>query len=209
MNIGDALKEYRNRLNLSQAEIAKRMSVTQQTVAQYENNKRIPKADTLKKFASALEVPYKTLIEKIVVPRRYLIHPSRIPSLSFEELEIAITVLYSLLEIYENFEYNIDFISDALEILGSYMCDFEIERNKRKNDISYRLDEKALLCAFEMLNNEGKDKLFERAVELSELDRYSRTPQSENIEKLSNPETREEFLKSQEELLKKALKNRK
>lgn len=52
--IGEKLKKVRKGANLTQAELAKRLGVSQQMVAAYENNKRTPKLETINKIASSL-----------------------------------------------------------------------------------------------------------------------------------------------------------
>lgn len=64
MNIGDSIRKYRKKARLSQRELGERLGVSQQHIAQYENGKRTPKYDTIKKISSALNVSVPTLIER-------------------------------------------------------------------------------------------------------------------------------------------------
>lgn len=50
--IGAKIKELRNELGISQAELAKRISVSQQTIGSWETNRSEPNLDALKKLAS-------------------------------------------------------------------------------------------------------------------------------------------------------------
>ncbi len=54
--IGEKIKKARKASNLTQAELAKKLGVSQQMVAAYENGKRVPKIETIKNIASALKV---------------------------------------------------------------------------------------------------------------------------------------------------------
>lgn len=56
MSIGKNIKNLRKEKGLTQAELGKRLNVTQQMIGQYENDKNSPQMDTLKKIATALEV---------------------------------------------------------------------------------------------------------------------------------------------------------
>ena len=57
MNYGDFLRRARLDAGLTQTELAKRMGVTPQYISQYERNNRMPKTETVVKFAKALGTP--------------------------------------------------------------------------------------------------------------------------------------------------------
>lgn len=56
MNIGEQIRNYRKKAGLSQKELGKRLGVSQQHIAQYENEKRIPKIETIQRIAAALDI---------------------------------------------------------------------------------------------------------------------------------------------------------
>lgn len=62
MSIGEKIKTIRSEKGITQRELAERLFTTQQNLAQYENNKRKPKIDTLRRIADALEVPISELM---------------------------------------------------------------------------------------------------------------------------------------------------
>lgn len=62
MESKDWIKKFRSEKGLSQAQLAKKMNVTKAYVYQYESGNRIPKPETLQRFADALEVPYYWLV---------------------------------------------------------------------------------------------------------------------------------------------------
>lgn len=66
MDTGGAIKAARTAANLTQAELAKKMGVTPQTISQYERGLINPKFETLEKFANALDVRIETLLEDSV-----------------------------------------------------------------------------------------------------------------------------------------------
>ncbi len=62
MFIGEKIKKLRKEKGLTQKELAKRLGVTQQMIASYENGVRYPKMETIKKIADALNVDMFELI---------------------------------------------------------------------------------------------------------------------------------------------------
>lgn len=54
--MGLKIKKARINANVTQAELAHRLGVTAQSISQYERGVKIPKFDTLKKIATALEI---------------------------------------------------------------------------------------------------------------------------------------------------------
>lgn len=56
MDIGQRIKQIRKQFKISQIELGRRMGVSQAMIAQYENGTRIPKLETIKKIATALNV---------------------------------------------------------------------------------------------------------------------------------------------------------
>lgn len=58
------LKFLRNKMNISQEELAKRLFVTHQTVSNHENGKSLPNFEMIEKYASFFNVPFEDLIHK-------------------------------------------------------------------------------------------------------------------------------------------------
>ena len=63
MKIEDKIRRVRLRKGITQNQIAEKIGISQPTYAQWENGKRKPKLETLKKIADALEVPVSTLYD--------------------------------------------------------------------------------------------------------------------------------------------------
>ena len=57
MTIGQKIKATRKNAGLTQKELAQKMGLSFQSIAQWENDLRKPKIETLKKIADALECP--------------------------------------------------------------------------------------------------------------------------------------------------------
>ena len=62
---GEKIKEYRKQLGLTQVQLAKRLGITQGTLALYETGKRHPKIETVKRIADALCVRWTDLCEEV------------------------------------------------------------------------------------------------------------------------------------------------
>lgn len=65
--IGIQIKKIRKEKGLTQQQLADKLHVSQAMIGQYENGKRQPKEQTIKKIASALDVPESDLTGKIKV----------------------------------------------------------------------------------------------------------------------------------------------
>lgn len=63
MNIAKQIKKYRLNSNMSQRDLGEKLGISQQQIAQYENGKRMPKLETIRRIADALEVPMYELTE--------------------------------------------------------------------------------------------------------------------------------------------------
>lgn len=56
MTLQDELKHYRTKYNYSQSEIAKKIDITQQAYANYENGNRLPNIEILIKIADIYDI---------------------------------------------------------------------------------------------------------------------------------------------------------
>lgn len=67
--LGDTLKELREEKNITQAEIAKIISVERQTYGGYERNTSLPDADAIKKLAQYYGVTADYLLQTNIRPK--------------------------------------------------------------------------------------------------------------------------------------------
>lgn len=67
--IGDKIKEYRKQFGLTQVQLAKRLGITQGTLALYETGKRHPKIETVKRIADALCVSSSKLFDGVEIEK--------------------------------------------------------------------------------------------------------------------------------------------
>ena len=63
MNIGKAIKHYRNSKKLTLKELSSEIKVTASFLSDLENNKRLPSIDTLQKLADAFCIPMYILLK--------------------------------------------------------------------------------------------------------------------------------------------------
>lgn len=62
LKIGNNLKSYRKKLQLTQAEMAEKIGIPRSTYANYENNTRVPDSETLNKMSEKLNVQIDYLL---------------------------------------------------------------------------------------------------------------------------------------------------
>lgn len=63
MTMGARIKAARRKVGLTQTELAGKLGISFQSIAQWENDLRNPKLETLQKIASALEIDVTELLE--------------------------------------------------------------------------------------------------------------------------------------------------
>ncbi len=155
MNIGEQIRKYRSIANISQKELGKRLGMSQQQIAQYENGNRKPKFETLKKIGDALEIDILHLL----------------PEGSYKELPLNdddkfLNVKHKYFtEVYGEIIEEKTFDEILLEYWNSFS---EKERDR-------------YLCIalyFSKLNNIGTEKAVERIQELCEIKRYRKDGKS-------------------------------
>lgn len=62
MKVGERIREFRKAKGFTQDELASKLGISQQMIAQYENSRRTPKVESLKKIATALDVSVLSLL---------------------------------------------------------------------------------------------------------------------------------------------------
>ena len=61
-NVGENIKKFRKLKGLTQKELAEKLGITQQSVAQYERTNKLPKLETLLYIADALDITLNGLL---------------------------------------------------------------------------------------------------------------------------------------------------
>ena len=62
MTMGARIKAARRKVGLTQTELAGKLGISFQSIAQWENDLRNPKLETLRKIAGALDIPISQLL---------------------------------------------------------------------------------------------------------------------------------------------------
>ena len=91
--MGLKIKNARSNAHVTQAELAHRLVVTAQSISQYERGVKIPKFDTLKKIATALEIKVSCFYD--LEPQKEQMFPIwRDPDKDPPKVETEVLVLY-------------------------------------------------------------------------------------------------------------------
>lgn len=147
MNTGEKIKLARRKAGLTQKELGEKLKVSQAMIGQYENGKRNPKLQTVRKIADALEINLFDLID------------------DFEQ--------YSPEEIAQDFRERIkegaEITKNAAESTASAIS----EMAKVGLALSDEAKETLLLHHYDKLNRSGKFEAIKRVEELTEIKKYT------------------------------------
>ena len=166
MSIGDRIREARKEKGWSQAQLGKELGVKQQMIAQYENKKRNPNADTISKIAELLEVSSTWLrygdsivTTKKPVNQKYVDLFCGV--IDWEKMieESMLAVMKTQGEDTENAMKNIDTSAAALV------------KNLGENAATMIKD---ILEPYSKLNDKGKQKAVEYTHDLAQIDEYTK-----------------------------------
>lgn len=148
MKTGDALKNARVGAGITQAELAKRLGVTPQTVSQYERGRINPKFETLLKFSAALGIDFTDLVDQT-------------DYVEDENGELLIS---------RHLRNEVVELDKELDEIGKSSKGADVEQLKRKleragqiqerlNDISSDMEDARLLTRFHKLADTDKEKV--------------------------------------------------
>ena len=150
MTTGERIKEARIKCGLTQKELGERLGLSYQAVAQWENNLRNPKQETLLKIADALGIDVVCLLTEPV---------------KSTHLKLQTAIKY----------HNREEIESMLELPKGSVTHVTGEELKKITDEEKRLKYNLLLY-FNRLTTNGKKVAVERIKELSEIPKYSGFP---------------------------------
>lgn len=152
MTTGQKIKQLRKEKGLTQKDLGKLIGMSYQQIGQYENGKRKPKTETLRKIANALEVPISELDD----------------SLSFDNM------LLDLFAGSPKFDEIIDkkpSVSYALENKHRERLEYYNHAINVKHEKMQPGDE-MILSYFHEANDLGKDKIIDYASDIVENPKY-------------------------------------
>ena len=149
MLTGDLIKQARLKAGMTQAELAKKLSVTPQAISQYERNLKKPKLETVVRLAEALGV---------CVPDLYPEGTQSLPILEWMESR------------------SIPIVSGPPAGYWDQLQDKKEASKNRQCPSSYEHLNKQLLELMDKLNSSGKMVALERLEELAQIPKYQRQP---------------------------------
>ena len=143
MTTGERIRQARKNAGLTQAELAHKLGISAAGIAQWENDLRNPKIETVKKIADALGVEAWTLVDPAVAGQSGAVEiPAGLPDETRAYLERL--------------------ASERAQVLGM----LKLEQEREKAIMEQMMDD------FQHLNDEGQTKAAERVRELTEIARY-------------------------------------
>lgn len=143
MTTGERIRQARKSAGLTQAELAHKLGISAAGIAQWENDLRNPKIETIKKIADALGVDAWTLVDPAVAGESAAVElPAGLPDERRAELE--------------------QMARDRAQVLAFAKLDGEREQKL--------LDQ--IVKDFQYLNDAGQVTAAERVHELTEIERY-------------------------------------
>ncbi len=136
MEIGSKIKKYRERINLSQEELADKVYVSRQTISNWENHKSYPDINSLKLLSNIFNVSLDEFIKEDIEEMRKRINEYDLKEYNtlfiIFSIELLVMLLsaYPLLRFFKTLGIIIWFI---IVILTSYTS-IKIEKIYKKND---------------------------------------------------------------------------
>ena len=157
LNIGDNIKRIRKEKGLTQKQLAKKLGVSQQNLAQYESNKRYPKLATARKIATALDVYLSDLN----------------PDWSnFSSEEIISDISDSADKAINDTAQIINETSVALQNISKTVINSS--QLKQATESFLNLSEKMLVENFSKLNEDGQEEAVRQVEMLTKIPEYQR-----------------------------------
>lgn len=144
MTTGERIKAARKNAKLTQKELGAKLGIAYQTLAQWENDLRNPKYETLQKIASALEIDLSELLP--------------------DDRQQTVDDTLKLFGITDPY-------SQRLVAVTAERMEYEYSARR---GYSFSEAEFSLIAAFSKLNEDGQKKAVERVEELTEIPKYQK-----------------------------------
>lgn len=193
MTFGEKLKEARKKKGISQQVLADRLNVSQQMIAQYENDKRQPKSETKQKIADALGIDVYDLIEGGFGALNPVLPPN-MQNANLDGARIDIFFLNTMMSRlanldksdprYERTKDNLmalaassgleeyaEFVMQEIDNIAFVRVSHEEKEALQKNLDLLIID---LISSYNLLNLEGKKEAVKRVDELTQIPRYKK-----------------------------------
>lgn len=152
MTTGQRIKEARKKAGLTQKELGAKLGVAYQTLAQWENDLRNPKQETIQRIANALDCDFYWLLWG-------------------ENLSIEDRQALNVMRVFGTNDYH---IQKAAKLAVYYA---ECEHKSR--GYSFGKTEEELIKSFSELNDDGQREAVKRVEYLTEVKEFKRQPRQE------------------------------
>ena len=145
MNVSaEKIKKRRQEQGLTQVQISKLLGITQSTYAQYENGKRNPKIETVRRIADALDIPWTDLCDDVD---------------QYTELDATAEYFARMEECRHGVEKGLRAIA---------------RKSGNPLDDPFEMDMEKIRDAMEKMNKKGRSEAIKRTEELAELSKYKK-----------------------------------
>ena len=179
MTIGERIRECRRNANITQKELGNRLGVSQQQIAQYEKGVRIPRIETLKKLASALNVTLIAFLDDELLD-------TDLGDIDLGTDDTTILLEKRLKDILQSPDLNeAERQAKIAEVLTSWEI-INDSRLKRSTNAKNLLESQSLCISFDQLNTNGRAKVLEYVAMLTKISEYRKEPISEYSKQIEN-----------------------
>ena len=137
MELGNRIKKFREKINLSQEELADKIYTSRQTISNWENDKTYPDINSLKLLSNIFDVSLDNLIEGDIESMKKKVLETDIKEFKILSWIFAIEMLVMILSAYPLMKF-VGIIGIAIWILIAIITistAFTIEKMKKNYDI--------------------------------------------------------------------------
>lgn len=137
MQIGNQIKKYRQKLNLSQEELADKIFVTRQTISNWENDKNYPDIKSISLLCNLFDVSLDQFIEGDIEEMKKIISEKEMKDFNSISIVFTIEMLIMLVSAYPLLKFlNIaGVIIWAIIFIITMITAIKIEKIKKEYDI--------------------------------------------------------------------------
>lgn len=177
MSVGENIRYFRKKANLTQEQLAKKMGVSAQMIYKWENGKSNPKIETVRKIASALDISSFELNNGLIFGNeleKILREISSEKNISYD----IISQIFHSCDIHDTIhEFNGESPNlvkeNILKIINTKIPILDNANNPKNQSCNANSQvESELLTHFNRLNNIGKQEAAKRIEELTHLEKY-------------------------------------
>ena len=137
MNVGARIKKYREKLNISQDELALKVFVSRQTISNWETNKSYPDIKSLTMLSNIFHVTLDDFIKGDIEEMKRIVSKEKIEKFNIMSYIFLVEMLIVMFSAYPLFTLDgyIGVIIWALFFVITFVTAIVIEKFKKKNDI--------------------------------------------------------------------------